>query len=260
MSNLSTSLIQFEVHENDKLLHSGTCHYDLLFQVWGLAEDGSRWDVEQSSRYLKFNIDGDWFTLNGIGSFDSNERDSGVTVVYDALSLNKSIILELERSKESFRLLQEIEDRERMIREQDELRKTLLDATSQFTEMLIAQQQLTEEQARLNEAEQLRQDENRIALVRGIALDPSTAPAALESEFGYSGDIRRQVAAVMERDISISKMIVQLPLNVWISSYEIMEVIGAQSSEDHQFAQIVSDNLPDDSSLKIILKSFGWAN
>jgi hypothetical protein len=81
----------------------------------------------------------------------------------------------------------------------------------------------------------------------------------LASEFGESGDIRRQVAAVMERDISISKQIVQLPRSVWMSSYEIMEVIGAQSSEDHEFAQLVSDNLPDDSSLKILLKSFGWA-
>lgn len=258
MPNLSTSLIQFEVYENNQLLHSGTCHYDLLAQVWALTEDGTRWDIGQPARYLKFNIDGEWFTLNGIGSVENNSNES--VEVYDALVMNRSMLLPMEQSKEAFRIAQEQEELNRAILESSELTRIAQESISRFNEMLIEQKQLTEDQAQLNYAEQLRQDENRIALVRGVALDPNTAVDALQSEFGWNGDIRRQVAAVMERDISISKRIVQLPTETWMSSYEIMAVVGAQSSEDHEFAQLVSDKLPDDSSLKTLLKSFGWAN
>jgi hypothetical protein len=211
---------------------------------------------ELPKRSLKFNIDGNWFTLN---SLNYKKTPDMSLHVYETLSSHREYAVLLEQSKEAFRIAQEAEDIEAQANEVKFLQRQAQESFDRYQEMLIEQHQLTEETARLREAEKMREDENRIALVRGISLDPNTAPAALASEFGFSGDIRRQVADVMERDINISKQVVQLPESLWISSYEIMDVIGSQCSQDHKFAQEVADKLPDDSSLKITLKSFGWA-
>ena len=210
---------------------------------------------ELPKRSLKFNIDGNWFTLN---SLNYKKTPDMSLHVYETLSSHREYAVLLEQSKEAFRIAQEAEDIEAQANEVKFLQRQAQESFDRYQEMLIEQQQLTEETARLREAEKMREDENRIALVRGISLDPSTAPAALASEFGFSGDIRRQVAAVMEQDISISKQVIQLPTRIWMASYEIMDVIGSQCSQDHKFAQEVADKLPDDSSLKITLKSFGW--
>jgi hypothetical protein len=256
MLNTSYSLIQYQIVENDTILCSGTFPYDLLSHARILTETGS---VE---RKIKVNIDGDYFVISSIGwEIDKTHRHlREATELYELLQTNRIIIEETAKHEAFMKLAEDQLNIDMQIHATAELQRLAIEAFNNYEQILIEQKQLTEEQAQLNEAEKLRQDENRIALVRGIALDPTTAAAALASEFGESGDIRRQVAAVMERDISISKQIVQLPRSVWMSSYEIMEVIGAQSSEDHEFAQLVSDNLPDDSSLKILLKSFGWAN
>jgi hypothetical protein len=251
MYNVSTSLIEYKIYENDQEIYACKIPYDLLYVVRNLTEDGT------GSRYSEVNIDGNLFRFGSIGYDVPQDYSSDV---HEALTTNQIIAEGTTRHEAFMQLAEEQLNLEKAEHTTAELQRLAIEAFNAYEQLLLEQKQLTEEQARLNEAEKLRQDENRIALVRGVALDPSTAPAALESEFGQSGDIRRQVAAVMERDISISKRIVQLPRVLWMSSYEIMEVIGAQSSQDREFSQLVSDNLPDDSSLKILIKSFGWAN
>jgi len=46
----------------------------------------------------------------------------------------------------------------------------------------------------------------------------------------------------------------------WMSSYEIMSVLGSQCSENQSLARIVANQLPDDSNLKKMLTNFGWVN
>jgi hypothetical protein len=252
MPNLSTSLILYQIFDsNDQIICSGNCPYDLLGQVWTLTETPT-----SETRTLKFNIDGNWFTLNPVGyPLGLDQSASAYQAIVDYEILNAQAL----QDAEAMRLWQQQLDIEKTNNESNHLQAQAIDAFNQYKEMLVAQNQLTQDQADAMQAEQLRQDENRIALVRGIALDPTTAPGALASEFGQNGDIRRQVAAVMEADINISKLVVQTSSTYWMSSYEVMAVIGSQCTEDREFAQLVSDKLPDNSSLKIMLKGFGWA-
>lgn len=254
MFNISYSLIQFEVIENDTVIFSGSIPYDLLNHIRTLTETGSK------TRKLRINVDGEYLILDSIGyPIDPDDKNvKEAEVIYQQIQFNRNLELETQHQQAGMEILKQQQDLEAQANEVKFMQRQAQESFDRYQEMLIAQNQLTQETAQLREAEKLREDENRIALVRGIALDPSTAPAALESEFGSSGDIRRQVAAVMERDINISKQVVQLPENLWTSSYEIMDVIGTQCSRDHEFAQEVADKLPDDSNLKITLKGFGW--
>jgi hypothetical protein len=254
MFNISYSLIQYEIFENETILCSGKIPYDLLSHIRTLTETGSK------SRKLRVNIDGNSSIIDSIG-YPIDPEDKNITeaeVIYQQIQFHRNLELETQHQQAGLEILRQQQDIEAQANEVKFLQRQAQESFDRYQEMLIEQHQLTEETARLREAEKMREDENRIALVRGISLDPSTAPAALASEFGFSGDIRRQVADVMERDINISKQVVQLPESLWISSYEIMDVIGSQCSQDHKFAQEVADKLPDDSSLKITLKSFGW--
>jgi hypothetical protein len=253
MYNISTSLIAFRLEENDKIIYQGSLPYDLLSYICYSLPNG---DLNRKLIYL---IEGEEFTYQ----HNFTSRDS---TYQELLSLEnwwwnwkEAIADELAKGRdEASRLLREQQDSEAQALQNQMMQNTAEDAFRQYQQMVIEQKQLTEEQVRLLEAEKLRQDENRIALVRGVALDPSLAVSALESEFGQNGDIRRQVAAVMERDIAISRQVIRMPASYWTSSYEIMEVIGLQVSIDHTFAQEVSDRLPDNSSLKTTMKSFGW--
>ena len=254
MYNISTSLIAFRLEEDDKIIYQGSIPYDLLSYIcYNLPNNNL-------SRKLVYLIDGEEFTYQHV--FTNNDRAPSEVLSLETWWDNWNSAIEHElavQRDEAAQLLREQQDSEAQANEVKFLQRQAQESFDRYQEMLIEQHQLTEETARLREAEKMREDENRIALVRGIALDPSTAPAALASEFGSSGDIRRQVAAVMERDISISKQVIQLPTRIWMASYEIMEVVGSQASEDREFAQEVADKLPDDSNLKITLKSFGWA-
>lgn len=253
MYNLSCSLIQYQICEGDNVLCSGTFPYDLLYAVRSLTETGT------TARKLKINIDGESFSLDSMGhSIDPYGDQTEAVIIYNLLSANQQAEILEQQQNAGLEVLRQQQDVEAQANEVRFLQRQAQESFDRYQEMLIAQQQLTEETAQLREAEKLREDENRIALVRGVALDPTTAPSALESEFGSSGDIRRQVAAVMERDINISKQVIQLPTSIWLSSYEIMDVLGTQCSQDHEFAQEVADKLPNDSNLKITLKGFGW--
>jgi hypothetical protein len=253
MYNTSTSLISFRLEENNETIYQGSVPYDLLSYIcYSLPND-------TLNRKLVYLIDGEEFTYQHV--FTNRDRGTEVLCLENWWrNWKEAIANEIAREQdEASRLLREQQESEAGALQNQMMQNIAEDAFRQYQQMLVEQKQLTEEQARLNEAEKLRQDENRIALVRGIALDPNTAASALESEFGQSGDIRRQVAAVMERDISISRQVIQIPVTYWMSSYEIMEVIGSQVSSDHTFAQEVSDKLPNNSNLKIMLQSFGWA-
>ena len=254
MFNISYSLIQYEILENDTVIFSGSIPYDLLNHMRTLTETGSK------TRKLRINVDGDYLTLDSIG-YPIDPEDKNIKeaeVIYQQLQFNKNLELEQQQQRAAWLLLQQQQDIENAAIESRRLQRQAQETFDRYQEMLVQQQQLTEETALLRDAEKLREDENRIALVRGIALDPTTAPAALASEFGESGDIRRQVAAVMEKDIAISKLVAQTTSSCWIPSYEIMSVFGVQCAEDKELAQLVADQLPDDSSLKVMLKGFGW--
>ena len=255
MYNISTSLIAFRLEENNETIYQGSVPYDLLSYIcYSLPND----NLDRKLIYL---IEGEEFTYQH--NFTSRNSISQELLSLENWWWNwkEAIEDDLAQARESeSRLLREIQNTEAQLRQSQVVQHTAEDALRRYQQMLIEQKQLTEEQAQLNEAEKLRQDENRIALVRGIALDPSTATTALSSEFGDSGDIRRQVAAVMERDILISRQIIQLPVDQWMSSYEIMDVIGSQISANHEFAREIFDKLPNDSSLKKLIHSFGWAN
>jgi len=253
MLNISCSLIQYEIFENDQILCSGTIPYDLLHYVRSLTETGS------TLRKIRVNIDGDIFVIDSVGYSITAFKDE-TTTIYQLLTNNQQLEIQNQRDQAALLLLQQQQDAEGSANAARFLQQQAVDAFNQYQEMLVAQKQITAEQAQLAEAEKLRQDENRIALVRGIALDPTTAPAALTSEFGQTGDVRRQIAAVMTANIEISKLVAAVDSKYWISSFEIMAVLGSQSSTDRDLAQIVANQLPDGSNLKQMLTNFGWAN
>jgi len=253
MYNISTSLIAFRLEENNETIYQGTFPYDLLSYICYSLPN------ETLNRKLVYLIEGEEFTYQHTFGNKDNASQEVLSLENWWWNWKEAIADELAKAQdETSRLLREQQDSESQALQNRMIQNTAEDAFRQYQQMLIEQKQLTEEQVRLAEAEKLRQDENRIALVRGVALDPSLAVSALESEFGQNGDIRRQVAAVMERDIAISRQVIRMPASYWTSSYEIMEVIGSQVSIDHTFAQEVSDRLPDNSSLKTTMKSFGW--
>ncbi len=255
MYNISYSLIEYQIIENDAVLCSGTIPYDLLNYVRTLTETGS------TVRKLKVNIDGNQSIINSIGyPIDTEHRHNQEAIKTYQLLQDYQILAEgTAKQLEANKWLAEQQEGERTIRITKALQKQATDSFNEYQQMILAQQQTTDEQIQFEQAEQQRQDEERITLVRSIAVNPITAITALQGEFSGSGDVLRQIAAVMERDINISKEIIQLPVECWLSSYEIMSVVGAQASEDHEFAQLVSDCLPDDSNLKTTLKAFGWA-
>jgi hypothetical protein len=259
MYNTSVSLIPITVIENNQSVYSVNIPYALLPIVYD--------NIASPERRIDFNIDGN------ISSNTINQKDGWFENIVSTTStnhpwnINYNTTVNAKRlraielnDKASFEQAENLANQEKAINDARALQQQAKETFDRYQEMLLEQKQLTEEQIQIRQAEQLRQDENRLALVRGIALDPSTAPAALASEFGQSGDIRRQVAAVMENDISISKLIAQTNPDCWTSSYEIMSILGTQCSEDKELAQIVSTQLPDDSSLKQMLKGFGWVS
>jgi len=257
MYNTSTSLIDFTVRENGAQIFDGKVPYNLLSHITEIL------GFSKNDRMVSYNIDGNFFTFSGPNSDVISEGTTDLThpslLAYSGIQNAKILEDQFLQDTNALELSQHQLDQEKMVFESNEVQRLTIEAFNSFKEMLIEQKQLTEEQAQLNYAEQLRQDENRIALVRGIALDPMSAVSALQTEFGQTGDVRRQIAAVMTANIEISKLIASSDPMYWMSSYEIMAVLGSQSAENGKLAQILADQLPEDSSLKMILKSFGWA-
>jgi hypothetical protein len=257
MYNTSTSLIDFTVRENGAQIFDGKVPYNLLGHITEIL------GFSKNDRMVSYNIDGNFFAFTGPNSDVISEGTTDPThpslLVYSGVQNAKALEDQFLQDTNALELFQHQLDQEKMVFESNEVQRLTIEAFNNFKEMLIEQKQLTEEQAQLNYAEQLRQDENRIALVRGIALDPMSAVSALQTEFGQTGDVRRQIAAVMIANIEISKLIASSDPMYWMSSYEIMAVLGSQSAENKELAQILADQLPEDSSLKMILKSFGWA-
>lgn len=258
MYNTSTSLIEFTVRENGSQIFEGKIPYNLLGHITEIL------GFSKNDRMVSYNIDGNFFTFTGpnsdVISKGTNDPTHPSLLVYSGVQNAKLLADQFLQDTNALELVQHQLDQEKMVFEANELQRLAVEAFNNYEKMLIEQKQLTEEQARLNKAEQLRQDENRIALVRGIALDPMSAVSALQTEFGQTGDVRRQIAAVMADNVEISKLIASSDPMYWTTSYEIMSVLGTQSSENRVLAQILADQLPDNSSLKTILKSFGWAN
>jgi len=257
MYNTSTSLIDFTINENGSEILNGKIHYGLLHHltdILGFSPEG---------RTITYNIDGNFYNFTGpaadIISVSTSDPGHPTLLVYRGVRDAETLLQQHLQDKNAFDIYQNQLDEEKMNFENGEVQRLTIEAFNNYKEMLIAQKQLTEEQSRLNDAEQLRQDENRLALVRGIALDPTSAVSALQTEFGQTGDVRRQIAAVMTSNIEISKMVARSNPMYWMSSYEIMSVLGSQCSENRDLAQILVDQLPDDSSLKTMLRSFGWA-
>jgi hypothetical protein len=258
MYNTSTSLIDFTVRENGSQIFEGKIPYSLLSHVTEIL------GFSKNDRTVTYNIDGNFFTFSGpngdVNSDGTVDPTHPSRLVYAGVQNAKILEDQFLQDTNALELFQHQLDQEKMVFETSEVQRLTIEAFDNFKEMLIEQKQLTEEQAQLNYAEQLRQDENRIALVRGVALDPTTAVSALQTEFGQTGDVRRQIAAVMADNVEISRLVASSNPMYWTASYEIMSVLGTQSSENRALAQILVDQLPDDSSLKTILKSFGWAN
>ena len=258
MYNTSTSLIYFTVQDNGSQVFSGKIPYNLLNHLTEIL------GFSKNNRVITYNIDGNSFSFKGPGddilSTGTDDPSHFSRLVYDGVQHANALYQQALQDRNSYELMQQQLDQEKMTFEANEAQRLTVEAFDNFKEMLIAQKQLTEEQAQLAEAEKLRQDENRIALVRSIALDPSTAPDALQSEFGQTGDVRRQIAAVMTANVEISKLVAAVNPMYWMSSYEIMSVLGSQCSENQSLARIVANQLPDDSNLKKMLTNFGWVN
>jgi hypothetical protein len=260
MYNTSLSLINISVSENNQVIFSTNIPYPLL----GLAQQV----LTKPGRIITTNIDGEVFSSDG--AFISEDEFLANTIptsspnhrwvnIFASVNNAKQLYATFISDQAAFNLTQDQLDGEKVVFESAELHQRMLESEKRFAEMLISQKELTEEHIRLKLAEEFRQDENRIALVRAISLDPTSAVDAIQTEFGTSVDIRSAVASAMASNILVCRAVANLDSKYWIGSYEIMSVISEQCAEDKVLAQIVADNLPQDSVMKHLLINMGWA-
>lgn len=260
MYNTSVSLINISVIENNAVIFSANIPYPLLGIVQRV--------LNKPGRIITTNIDGE--LLSSAGSYISeedflannistNSTDHRWVNIFKSVENAKKLHAEFISDQAAFNLTQEQLDSEKVVFESAELHQRMLEAEQRFADMLISQKELTEEQIRLKLAEEFRQDEHRIAMVRAISLDPMYAVDALQSEFGHSVDIRSAVANAMAITPSVCRAVANLDCMYWLSSYEIMSVISERCAEDKVLAQVVATNLPADSAMKQLLINMGWA-
>jgi hypothetical protein len=260
MYNTSLSLINISVSEDNQVIFSTNIPYPLLGFVQRV--------LRKPGRTITTNIDGEIFTTGGmfVGADEfladhvpTNSTDHRWVNIFKSVENAKKLHAEFINDQAAFNLTQEQLDSEKIVFESAELHQRMLEAEHYFAEMLISQKELTEEQIRLKLAEEFRQDENRIAMVRAISLDPMYAVDAIQSEFSHSVDIRSAVANAMATTPSVCRAVANLDYIYWLSSYEIMSVISERCAEDKVLAQVVATNLPADSAMKQLLINMGWA-
>jgi len=260
MYNTSLSLINISVSENNNVIFSTNIPYPLLGFVQRV--------LTKPGRTITTNIDGEIFVSKGMfiseddflaNNLSTNSPNHRVANIVRFIKNAKRLYTEFVSYQAAFELTQQQLDAEKVVFESAELHRRMLEAERRYAEMLISQKELTEERIQLKLAEEFRQDENRIALVRSISLDPDSAVDAIQSEFGQNVDIRSAVASAMASNLSVCRLVANLDSRYWLTSYEIMSVISERCAEDKVLAQIVCNNLPKDSVMKKLLVNMGWA-
>jgi hypothetical protein len=262
MLNTSISLINISIEENNEVILSMNAPYPLLGSIMEA--------FTKPGRKIKYNIDGNIIVEPG----HDNRKDVDVWDQYHILTSDpkhrskrvygmvqeaKNLYNQYLQDVASMKLQQDQIDEASMVRQEAELHQRMIDMEKEYSEMVLFQKNLTEEQKQRNLAEQFRQDENRIALVRAITLDTTASLDALQSEFGQSVDIRSAVANAMSLDPEVCRAVARLDSKYWLGSYEIMAVLSEQCENDHVLASIIASSLPDDSVLKNLLINMGWA-
>jgi len=258
MYNLSESLINFEIVENDVVIHQGQIPYDLLGHARSVY-------LKHTNRTFRYTVLTNQFEFNN-SVVDTNFEDplSESThialIAFNDLALAKSITDQMNKSAVESRLFQQTQDEESARVGQELMSSIALQSQIEFEENLKAQSLLTEQMIADSEAEAYRIDMLRVQTVTQIAVDPTTAVSALMSEVGHNLDVQRQIAAVLPANIEVAKTLISSTASLWNSSYDIMETLSNMAQQDSELANLLVDNLPSDSSLAAILKTRGLSN
>lgn len=250
MYNISTTLIPFQVIENDQTIFEGTIPYEIL---WYIEEAF----LTDTTRTLSFQIGLNTWSLqdrvtneNAVGTDQTIHFENEV---YSRLMLAKATE---EYETEALALqslsIQQSTQEEALLEQQrleERLEQTLLDANRQYQESYDRQIKLAEEYSQQLTNERQRIDLLRAQTVTQIAVDPASIPSALLSEVGNTGDVQRQVAASMKANVEVTKLVLASTSTLWNNSFEILEVASKQATTDSEVASMLAAGIDHDSLL-----------
>lgn len=253
MYNLSTSIIAFEVVENNTVIHSGQIPYDLLDTVTEMYLIGT-------ARQFKYQVLQDEFittpvatyTAEDVAALDAKEDQS--TRIYNYIQTHKYFLDRDAQSEAEFALFQAsvdagaLVDRERILAEYASAGELLLQQSVEHQSTLLQSQIDSMNQ------EAYRIDTLRAQTVTSVAVNPASSVDALMSEVGKSMDVQRQVASVMRPSKEITMLVASSTSTLWINSYEIMDTLAHWATVDDDVAQVMIAQLPSDSLLVASLK------
>lgn len=252
MYNLSTSIIAFEIVEDNAVIHSGQIPYDLLGTITSIYQTGT-------DRQIRYTVLQDQFTLPALRSEFIEDRlaQAGLNEssrVYSYIQSRKAMVDGEIRSIAEQDILKASQALESIAAGEQILSEYVLAGEQAHQESLVRQQLLTQEQAERINQEAFRIDMLRAQTITTVAVDPFSSVDALMSEVGKTNDVQRQIASVMRPNKEVTLSVVASTATLWHSSYEIMDVIAYWATVDKDVAEAVVVKLPSDSLLVRSLK------
>lgn len=247
MFNTAQSSIIFDILENNNVIFSGVIPYDLFELTYHEF-------CRNTNRSIRFTIESRTYILDmsfwNEGKYleTKNELWLEQNALKDQKQWYEDQQVALTTENALMDLLQNSDTIEQATREQilSELARA---GELQYQQMLVDQSILSEEQAQKLNDEQYRIDMLRSRTVTQIAVDPTYSIDALGSEVGQTGDVQRQIAAVMRSNPEVTKLIIDSNLALWVTSYEIMDVIAVQALQYKEIADKLKEVLPEDNLL-----------
>lgn len=258
MYNTSTLNISYNVIENGQSVLAGQIPYALLPVLKNAV-------LFNSSRTLEITIGNDTYTIATNYQLTEDpiiedQFDNIYTRAYISLSTRKEIEEAEAQVASTAAIFAMQQEEELRTNEENRLRQQLEEAEMFYRQSLEAQLALQDGHERSQEEEAYRLDMLRVEWVQKVAVDPALAVDALMSEVGSNGDVRRQVAFVMDNNEEIARTVVASTSTLWSGSYEIMEVVARKAVIDPELAQLLDSILPVDSMLRHSLERLGYIN
>ena len=263
MYNTSTTRISYVVYENGSPVLSGVIPYALLWTLENAVLNGTSRTIELTvltDVYTKAKKDSTQLSVLSTDPaqpemafyatlLDAKQRDS--IAKEDAAAAQLSQATTDQQLADMAKADLEAQAQAAFIQQQ------FVQASEQAqTEFNAQQQQLDAEYFAKLEAEQQRLDFLRVRTVTEIAMDPTKSVEALMGEVGTNGDVRRQIALEISKNVDIAKLLLASTATLYNTSFDIMEALTDCASENTDVAVLLEQSLPEDSALKSMLDKF----
>jgi hypothetical protein len=263
MYNTSTTRISYVVYENGSPVLSGVIPYALLWTLENAVLNGTSRTVELTvltDVYTRAKKDS---TQLSVVSTDPAQPEMAFYATLqdarqrDAIAKEDAAAARLVQATTN----QQLADMARADLEAQAqaafIQQQFVQASEQAqAEFNAQQQQFDVEYFAKLEAEQQRLDLLRVHTVTQIAVDPTRAVEALMSEVGSNGDVCRQIALEVSKNVDIAKLILASTATLYNANFDIMEALTTSASVNTDVAVLLEQSLPEDSALKSMLEKF----